>query len=475
MGNTLSQEYAEQIEARRGIPAEIAASSGVVSRQGSVGFEYRDRETVRFVKWRSKDKRFWIEPSGERLMLWNLDALREERPEMLIITEGEFDAMSWMAAGAVHVVSVPNGAPGRRGEGEINPAEDDAFAYLWRGQELIPEIAQIPKIILSTDADRPGRILAEELAIRLGRDRCWLIEYPEGCKDANEVLVKHGVDAVSDLLSSARPLVPTELVPVTDLVRNPMSVPHSTGWAGLDYHLMIVPPELMILTGMPNAGKSQFAWALGANLARVHGWRGAIIQFEDGVNRLQDSLLSYATAWQQQIGDPGAFVRRMFLAPRPEDREDLEASDRTMRWVLDRIKEAGQRHGCRWCIIDPWNEIEHDWGRQYTETQYISRMLKLLKQAARRYTMAIILIAHPKSASSEKAIHEADLNDVAGGMSWNAKADHGVIVARHPEDSDIIYVKTSKSRDQRIMGRLGISQLRYNSRHSTYEFVSNGI
>jgi twinkle protein len=261
-------------------------------------------------------------------------------------------------------------------------------------------------------------------------------------------------------------------------MRNPMSVAHSTGWSMLDEHLMIVPPELMIMTGMPNSGKTEFAWGLGANLARIHGWKGAIIQFEDGVNRMQDMFSTYARTWATDGRtlhmEPQAWVRRMIYTPKPEDCEDLEASDRTMRWVLDRVKEAGQRHGCRWVIIDPWNEIEHDWQKQYTETQYISRMLKLLKQAARRYTLAIILIAHPKTASVEKSIEEADLNDVAGGMAWNAKADHGVVLARHPQDTSIVYVKVSKSRNQAIMGAPGIVQMAYERGTATYRAVARG-
>jgi twinkle protein len=374
---------------------------------------------------------------------------------------------------------VPNGAPGRPGEGEIVPTEDDAFSYLWNGSQLIPELLGVKKIILSTDGDKPGRILAEELAIRLGRERCWIIEYPDGCKDANDVLIAHGIEGVGDLLTSAKALVPNELVPLTDLVRNPMSVAHSTGWSGADETLMIVPPELIIMTGFPNAGKTEFAWSLGANLSRVHGWKGAIIQFEDGVNRMQDSFINYARHWAgvgpMNTGtSPEAWVRRMIYTPKPEDTEGFEASDRTMRWVMERIKEAGQRHGCRWVIIDPWNEIEHDWGKQYTETQYISRMLKLLKQACRRYTMCIILIAHPKTSSTEKQIADADLNDVSGGMAWNAKADHGIVVARHPIDKSITYVKVCKSRNQQIMGLPGIFQLRFNRPKATYSFVQVG-
>jgi hypothetical protein len=46
------------------------------------------------------------------------------------------------------------------------------------------------KIVIAVDNDAPGRRLEDELARRLGRERCWRVEWPVGCKDANDVLVK---------------------------------------------------------------------------------------------------------------------------------------------------------------------------------------------------------------------------------------------------------------------------------------------
>ena len=51
------------------------------------------------------------------------------------------------------------------------------------------------RIIIATDADSAGQAMAEEIARRIGKDRCFKIEFPEGCKDANDVLVKLGKDA----------------------------------------------------------------------------------------------------------------------------------------------------------------------------------------------------------------------------------------------------------------------------------------
>ena len=58
------------------------------------------------------------------------------------------------------------------GEGDIVPAEDRRFAYLWEqveGVALKAALATAKRIILATDDDKAGRILREELAVRLGR------------------------------------------------------------------------------------------------------------------------------------------------------------------------------------------------------------------------------------------------------------------------------------------------------------------
>jgi hypothetical protein len=56
----------------------------------------------------------------------------------------------------------------------------------------------------------------------------------------------------------------------------------SAGWSEFDQYLMIVPPQLMVVTGKPNHGKTEWV-TLGmcVNLARLH----AILQFEDNPDR----------------------------------------------------------------------------------------------------------------------------------------------------------------------------------------------
>jgi twinkle protein len=293
----LSAEHAHWLEEVRNIPSEIAAQTGVTSRGTDLVFEYRRNGVCAYQKFRSPDKKFWIEPAGSELFLWNEDALSERSNEPIIIAEGEPDALSFMTAGETCVLSVPNGAAGRPGEGDIDPTDDRQFAYLWDGPGLKTGL-RAGKIILATDDDKSGRILRDELAVRLGRPRCWFVTYPAGCKDANDVLVKYGVEALRGVVTGAMPMVPDRLVRFSEIPSRSDAPRFSSGWEGLDHHLMLQPPQLIVVTGKPNHGKSQWTLALVANWARLHGLKGAILQFEDNPERNRRDLLRYARAWK---------------------------------------------------------------------------------------------------------------------------------------------------------------------------------
>ena len=239
----LSEEHARWLETERQLPCELAAELGMVSWGKRLVFEYRAKgellwRQVRFERQTETgqpDKTFacyapdgrTLKEAGVELSFWNEDDLSDESlPDApRIITEGQFDAASFKLAGATHVVSVPNGTVDRLGEGDILPEEDRRFAYLWEQVEgawrLKAALATAKRIILATDDDKAGRVLREELAIRLGRDRCWYVTYPQGCKDANDVLQKfgeeRGVEILMNMIAEARPMVPSRLVKFSEI------------------------------------------------------------------------------------------------------------------------------------------------------------------------------------------------------------------------------------------------------------------
>jgi twinkle protein len=482
-GLTLDQKHAEWLHLERKIPLEVLAMNGVVTCRGNVAFEYVKNGILQYRKMRIVDengeKTFQRDRSGAETCLWGIDTLRDASNGTVIITEGEIDRLSVLAVGMGPVVSVPDGAQRKEvGTEKIVPQSDKPFSWLWDGDDYVEGLRDVEKIILAVDDDDKGDVLFEELSVRLGRDRCWRVKYPDGCKDANEVLDKLGEDALREVIEGARPLVPDRLVRLSELDLGPARASFSSGWKELDRHLMVCAPELMIVTGPPNAGKSQAVLAICANQARDHGNRVAYLQFEDNPERNIDDLRKYALANIDGITNrTQAFkwIDDYFFFVSPSESEGDE--DMGLDWLKAVIKEASQRHGCKIVVIDPWNEVEHCWARHESQALYLNRALRQLKRLARRYRICLIIVAHPdkQAGRSGQSITQWSLYDLDGGAVWNNKADHGLIILHNKDVKGETYWNISKSKDWLRLGEPGIVRMRFKPACGTYEYKGSGV
>jgi twinkle protein len=496
----LSQAHAEWLEEHRKIPSEIAAEMGIVSKGKRIAFEYRRQgrllwRQVRVVtKVDGRDQKSFLceapdgrtlKEAGIELSLWNEDDLLDESlPDAFrIITEGQFDAATMKASGAPFVVSVPNGARDRMGEGDVVPEEDHAFGYLWDGSKLKPELDRVRRFLIATDGDKAGTILREELALRLGKHRCWFVTYPAGTKDANEVLLKFGPDAVTDLIANAKPMVPDRLVVMSAIPSREKLPSYSSGWSGFDDHFKLRPPQLITFTGKANAGKSQLALAFAMNWARLYGIKTAVLQFEDDPDRNREDMLAYARAWRNVPGEtsireePEAWVDRMFRVIAPLETLGDDA-DYDLKWLTEVSEEAARRHGCKVRLIDPWNEIEHLWGKQDTEATYLNRALRDIKKLNRRLQMASLVVVHPtKEGGKQTSLDAATGYDINGGAVWMNKSDIlGIVWRDSPDEAPLQrHFKIDKSKDFQRFGQPGIGRFEFIPHQATYRFLGTGM
>ncbi|KAL3537963.1 hypothetical protein ACH5RR_001329 [Cinchona calisaya] len=172
----------------------------VAGQKNVIAFTYRRNGIFVGCKYRTEEKKFWQEKGTEKV-LYGLDDIREA--DEIIIVEGEIDKLSMEEAGISNCASVPAGAPQTVSVKELPTLEKDTgFQYLWNCKEYLNKAS---RIIIATDADVPGEALAEELARRLGRERCWRVCWPKkdefSCfKDANEVLKHLGTNSLRDTI-----------------------------------------------------------------------------------------------------------------------------------------------------------------------------------------------------------------------------------------------------------------------------------
>ncbi|KAK1573045.1 hypothetical protein Q3G72_020766 [Acer saccharum] len=141
---------------------------------------------------------------GTEKWLYGLDDINEAAE--IIIVEGEIDKLAMEEAGFRNCISVPCGAPSKVSARELPPWEKDTgYQYLWNCKEYLDKVS---RVILATDGDQPGQALAEELARRLGKDRCWRVRWPKKdefffLNDANEVLKSLGTVALKEVIENA--------------------------------------------------------------------------------------------------------------------------------------------------------------------------------------------------------------------------------------------------------------------------------
>lgn len=454
----------ETILQRNGIGYECVFMPGAGGEVNAIAFPYFKGGLVVNVKHRDSSKNFRQVKDGEKVF-YGLDDVDGEEA---IIVEGEMDKLSIEAAGFKNCLSVPDGAPSPTAKNY-----EAKFSYLEACSDLLN---RLKKIIIAVDSDAPGRKLEEELIRRLGPEKCWRVTWPEGCKDANDVLVKHGNLALADCIEKAAPVPVAGLYEVRDIAREIESLYAegtarglSTGFVNLDEYYTIRPGEWTAVTGIPSHGKSEFVDAFVMNMAEEHGWRFAICSpenqplqghfaklaskylrkpFYDGpTQRMTREELSEAKEW---IGDH--FV---FLLP-PDD-------ELTVDGVLSKARVAVMRYGIRGLVLDPWNELDHSRPTGMTETEYISSALTKIRRFARSNGVHVWLVAHPTKLQKDVGGNYPvpSMYDISGSAHWRNKADNGLSVWRDPlDDSKGVQVHVQKVRFKEV-GKPGRADFHY--------------
>lgn len=492
---------------KRGIDAETVIKSGIYSGrhvpagddkpsevvadpQGNIiVFPFIDQGRETGAKYRAAGKKFWQRPNA-RKTFWNADILDDPSLKngtaALVITEGEMDALSVLQSGYPFVVSVPDGAPPARDkDGKlidvpktskgIDPEHDDKYSFIFNNWD---RLKQVKRIIIATDGDEPGKRLAEELVRRLDRIRCLWIEYPENCKDFNDVLTTHGGAEVMRTITTAREYPVSGLYRLSEIPAEPDLDPMSTGWGLLDPLVKVFTPCLMVVTGFAGIGKSTWATQLVAHLAKFYGWSTAIASFEMRVRPyITDTLgtvyLDRPRWTMSPMGDrteiwnsldtenAERWIERHFVFIGPDPQNDDQ--DHDIQWLIDTAEAAVIRHGVRVLLVDPWNEIEHLRRRDENGSDYVGRALRLLKVFAKRFGVLVIVVAHPTKGALNKGAEAVTLYDISDSAHFANKADIGVVIARIGNgDLDFLTsVMVKKIRYQPDTGKPGTQSLQF--------------
>ena len=431
----------------------------------TVQFNYYHNGELVNTKFRTGDKCFKL-VSGAELLPYNIDAIKGQKE--CIITEGEMDALSFYECGRHDVISVPNGA---------NANLDYLDNYI---EEYFEDKETI---YIASDTDTKGVLLRDELLRRFGVERCRVLEYGEGCKDANEHLMKFGRESLLQCIASAPEIKVEGVFTVSDFEQS-LDALFENGWQkgvtighdNFDRLCSFETKRLCIVTGIPGSGKSEFIDEIAERLNMRYGWRFAYFSPENAPlayhaskliekftgKRFNRQSLTFGEYKQVKEHIEQDFY---FIAPTDNYRVDN---------ILEKAKYLVRRRGIKALVIDPYNRLESEQGTR-NETQYISELLDKLTNFAQRNDILIILMAHPTKQPRNKdgVIEAPTLYDISGSANFFNKADFGIVVHRNRTENTVeVHVQKVKFRH---LGECGTALFKYNLNNGRYTPYTNGI
>lgn len=493
----------------RGITDQVIDHYRVGSRQGKevgvVCLRFYDDGELMKVKYRAathekRDRNFFQEADC-RPTLYGVDNIKDS--EIAIVTEGEIDVLSWATAGIYEAVGLDAGAydepkPDKE-TGQIRHIQlrdaykFDCIAYA-AGYFLNKRI-----IYIAMDNDAPGRYTTGLLVKKFGADRVRIVEYPEGCKDANDVLQvygpQEGPQKLHECLENARRPKLADIVLMEDVaeelwdkIESGENIIASTSYMEeLDGHFSWVRGWPYVWTGHPQHGKSQMLQQLIVLKCFYEGDVFAVFSPESGSAKdYYEELVRVASGrgtiagmknciTLEEYKNVSDWINKHFIFIHPEEVLNLDQDKDQMqdpKWILKKIRELVLVHGIDGFIIDPWNQLDHPQVKR--EDMYISYWIKQFTAMAKLHDLYDNIIVHPRRMDSSKERPTAF--NLSGGPMWNNKASFLGVIHRpnHWQDKNDREVEfhIEKAKKQWMFGKPDTIRFMFNPKTLHYWNIS---
>jgi twinkle protein len=376
----------------RGLSEETAIDFKLSWREDKYGtpiiaFNYYNRDGKMVgTKYRYTKKKRYYKEKGSKSILYGFQqkALQgPEKPSKLIMVEGELDAMSIAESKSGAVLSLPDGASENKQGDKLEKPFREAADWL----------SDIECFVWAGDTDSAGTQAMDEWTKRLGVERCKVVKWPEGCKDANDTLVRFGKAKVRECVENAK-FIPIDGIKdlgdewplMIELYEKGLPEIEGLGFSPkFDSAMKFIPGQFTLITGVPNHGKTHFALFLMMHLSVKYGWKWGIFSPEQdapdwlGGRKLPRHLFINKALTEFLVGMPlfsssnfvypmggATVIDRMPLASLKLAGEfidqhfkivDLDVKRSDLKNVMKMAKTLHLREGIQGFLIDPWNKM----------------------------------------------------------------------------------------------------------------------
>lgn len=446
----------------RGISQMITEKYGITTQKGRdniLVFPFFDEfGKMQFVKYRktdfdkAKDKNKEWSESDCKPILFGMDRCDAKRSGVLVLTEGQIDSLSVAEAfgGDINAVSVPTGCNGFTW-----------VPYCW------DFLGKFDTLIVFGDHEKGKITLLDEMQKRFhGVVKHVRIEDYLDCKDANEILTRHGKQAVRDAVNNAVIVDCKRIKKLSKVESKNMAEMESisTGISQLDKLIGgFYYGQLIILTGERGLGKSTLGSQFIVN--GVNQGLGAFCysgelpdwSFQEWFDR-QCAGREYINVATSELGFDNYLIDGAALEMIHDwydehcyiyDNAVVESADTENETILETLETAIKQYGCKMLLIDNLmtaieDDLASDLYRQ--QTAFVRALAKLAKQ----YNVIIILVVHPRKSNGYTFSNDS----VAGSSNITNLADIVMNYALPKDDDEVKPDRILQVSKNRLTGKV---------------------
>ena len=273
--------------------------------------------------------------------------------------------------------------------------------------------------------------------------RVAIAEMSSGCKDIADVNIQYGLDEVRRVINSVSFPQSPDYIRINQrresfkqYFRGEYDHGYSIGYGPYtDKHLWLTDDGgLIIVTGRPNSGKTDWVRCTMTQMMAKLGKACAFLSFEEPQKEMHvRRIVELLIAQRRTERMPDETMDRVldFLQDRMID-IDMVSMDSTTQNII-RVADMARQEGfpMSFLVIDPYLYVDMGNSKE-NETKLIKDMLTTFQKWGRRNHIWVVMVAHPRmlQKTGNGELEEIDEYTISGSAHWANLADFLISVKR---------------------------------------------
>jgi len=323
--------------------------------------------------------------------LFGMNAFNSGSSKVVVVTEGELDAMSGyqMTGSKYPFVSLPSATPSRK---------------LWQNEKVMKFLKSFDKILMSVDNDGKSDAIVNKLAI-LFPNKVYVIPHDK-YKDANEFLDAGASAAYNSAFFNAKKYVPENVFNTTEQFLKIVNEDEDSSYLPTyiqgfdDLALGLMRGHFTVFSAPEGIGKTEFMRKLEHTMLRSYPEVPiAICHMEETKKR---SILGLVSYWIEKN------VTRSDLI---DDKQEVDTAIKEMSErenlfqfslgvdedpmnILDRIRYFAEGCNCQYIFFEPIQDLAYSRQTDQSTEAWLSELSTKLARLASELNVGIVTIAH---------------------------------------------------------------------------------